>query len=34
MVDASLYALWSISRGDEPRALAVAEIAASMVDAG
>jgi len=33
MVDAGLYALWSISRGDEPRALAVAEIAATMVDA-
>jgi streptomycin 6-kinase len=33
MVDAGLYALWSISRGQEPRALAVAEIAATMVDA-
>jgi streptomycin 6-kinase len=33
MVDAALYALWSMSEGHEPKALAVAEIAASMVDA-
>jgi streptomycin 6-kinase len=33
MVDAGLYALWSISEGHEPKALAVAEIAATMVDA-
>ena len=33
MVDAGLYALWSISGGHEPRALAVAEIAAAMLDA-
>jgi streptomycin 6-kinase len=33
MVDAGLYALWSMSEGHEPKALAVAEIAASMVDA-
>ena len=34
LVDAGLYALWSISGGHEPRALAVAEIAADMLDAG
>jgi streptomycin 6-kinase len=33
MVDAGLYALWSISGGHEPHALAVAEIAAGMLDA-
>jgi streptomycin 6-kinase len=33
MVDAGLYALWSISGGHEPRALAVAEIAEGMLDA-
>ena len=33
MVDAGLYALWSISEGHEPRALAIAEIAAGMLDA-
>jgi streptomycin 6-kinase len=33
LVDAGLYALWSISGGHEPRALAVAEIAAAMLDA-
>jgi streptomycin 6-kinase len=33
MVDAALYALWSMSEGHEPKALAVAEIAAGMLDA-
>jgi streptomycin 6-kinase len=33
MVDAGLYALWSMSEGHEPRALAIAEIAEGMLDA-
>jgi streptomycin 6-kinase len=33
MVDAGLYALWSMSGGHEPRALAIAEIAEGMLDA-
>jgi streptomycin 6-kinase len=31
LVDAGLYAVWSMSGGHEPRALAVAEVAATMV---
>lgn len=33
LVDAGLYALWSISEGHEPKALAVAEMAAGRLDA-